>query len=395
MNWTTFLQSAEDYHRLAPFGFSHWLLEHPRFSLQAQGGDDDPDFKRLAGTIAALPDGSRVTFNLDLIPLPGDFPAIRQLLEFLQEQGIDAVRVQDFGLFHYLVEQTVFRLELDPHTGGGHPDWWRVFHATAGERLQVMHLPDQASLAQTRQLVAHFPGRVELLAVGPLLMYHSRRQLFAEDEMTGSSVQGRELQRPGQLFNWRQNRHGCLMYHSHWRWLLPLLTAGEDVSDLRLLFDWRAVPEQLIARLMALQVEPPAADELTEIALQLDREFGLSFIPPDLAGRAETTTTITATAPSATAVATVLHRQHKNYLILQAAVDLELSRGYLLTPPGGSTRPARLLNPRDLNGVSISQVTAGALFFVDSEPEIVTGSRLDCLSPPAENNGGRKLVPVN
>jgi hypothetical protein len=378
MSWTTFMQTPEDFDQLSDSGFTHWLLEHSRFSLQATSQAEDPGFEQLAEVINLLPAGHSAAFNLDLIALPEDFPEIERLLSFLRGRGVNRIRVQDFGLFHHLHKTTRFDLELDPYTGGSHPAWWELFTHLAGPRLRVMHLPDQLSLSMAGQLQERFPGKVELLACGPLLMYHSRRQLFEGDEVSLEGwTTGRERQRPDQNFRWRTGPHGTLMYHNRWRWLLPLLPAGEELSGIRMLFDWRGAPLNLVKTVMGYYRQPPV--DLTEVRTELLRDYGVEFLSPVIQAAVADTDTDTETGDTVSTpyLAVVLHREGKRYLLLQAKAELDLHGEYIFTPPAGEPRTARVRHPRDLNEQPIDRVHAGELFLLDCEAAIVPGSRLE------------------
>jgi len=257
-----------------------------------------------------------------------------------------------------------------------------------------MHLPDQVSLAEAGRLQERFPGQVELLACGPLLMYHSRRQLFDADEVsTEGWVSGRELQRPDQQFSWRAGPHGTLMYHNRWRWLLPQQLENAHLNELRLLFDWRRAPLKLVEAVMGCFQHAPA--DTAEVKAHILRDYGIEFISPSSLGAATDSTPANVDTVSTTPQALVRHREGKKYLLLQAKSELDLQQEYLLSPPGGEPRAARLRHPRDLNEQPIDRVPAGGLFLIDSEAAIVPGSRLDCkVSATSENCGGNEVKPV-
>ena len=134
---------------------------------------------------------------------------------------------------------------------------------------------------------------------------------------------------------------------------------------------------------MELHREPPPPEDLAEVTDDLQRRFGITFTLHHLPGR-EPVPPREAAPP---ALARVLHREGSAYLLLRADTELDLSREYLLQPPGGTARQARLTDPRDCDGQTLRKVRAGELFTAATLPAIVPGT---FLYPPPPAGAGAK-----
>lgn len=138
----------------------------------------------------------------------------------------DAIRVQDVGALGMVRELfPSIALHLILETGHRNLVALQRWAQWCGDRLERMVLSGEIPHAHLSAYAQAFPGKLELLVIGPILLFYSPRHLISPLAGIGAvhQVAANSEESPHKGFRLWENAHGTLMYHTKDLFLLEAI----------------------------------------------------------------------------------------------------------------------------------------------------------------------------
>ena len=191
--------------------------------------------------------------------LQWDLLMTESVLQHTQEQikqvlglGVfHALRVQDVGALQWALEETSHPLHWIAETGNhnlrGLQEWAKII----GERLERLVLSLEISQEGLREVANKLSIPLELLGLGPILLFYTPRHLlqnFADDASEQVKVLATSEESAHKNFPVVQNCHGTFLYHQKHHWLLQhgKELAAMGMTHLRLEVESESLLEQAL-----------------------------------------------------------------------------------------------------------------------------------------------------
>ena len=169
--------------------------------------------------------GVRTLFQWDILMVETVFCELReQVPSLFREGGFGALRVQDAGALQWAFEKTDFPLHWIGEAGPYNLVALKKLEEFFGGRLERLVL----SLQLPREKLSLYSGELhtplELMGLGPILLYYSPRHLLQEQgTFLASSEEGAHRNFPV-----ISNGHGTFFFHQKHHWLLEYT---EDLEE--------------------------------------------------------------------------------------------------------------------------------------------------------------------
>ncbi len=210
MRSVVYLTSAEDLSLFSRVGIQEVILAVKEFSRR--GTLTMSEALKLHSQAQEL--GIKTLFEWDALM---EEPRMRSLVIGLAEQFVfNEIRVRDAGAILWSREHLHCPIQLLLEAGHHNQMSIEAWKLRLGERLSRLIVSPELPLTKLSEWRKNLALPIEILGLGPLLLFHSPRSLLAplgqahEDEIiaTGASEES-----PHKGFPLRENVHGTLMFH--------------------------------------------------------------------------------------------------------------------------------------------------------------------------------------
>lgn len=254
MQFNTFVSSEKDIEDCIKGSIAEVLIEPA--CLSREGAIAIAAAQALSAQAKAA--GIRSVLVWDLLMTEGEFDACSSIVTS-QIGNFDAVRVQCPGALRYLTQNYPGKpVQFIAETGNCNIASLEGYCRVGGSQLERIVLSLQLTAKKVAEYVKRLPVECELLGLGPILLFYSRRRLLAdlaEEENDRIEVFASTSELHDRPLPVVDNIHGTLMYLD--RDLLILDRLHEFGTGL---------PAYLRLDLRAVSRRPNAADGIAEIA---------------------------------------------------------------------------------------------------------------------------------
>lgn len=203
--------------------------------------------------------GVRPVLNWDVLQTEADFQRTCQQLRQLNWTSFSALRVQEMGAMQFALDELNIPLHLILETA--HHNWQAIealldYAKDRIERVVLsLELPKETVADYTQKL--HQRGiEVELMGLGPLLLFYTPRKLLGvrfEDEFTPEWIESLATseESPHSGFAVVENQHGTFMFNPKDHGLIDLLDVVAEVGLDWLRLDLSGVQERALHQELA------------------------------------------------------------------------------------------------------------------------------------------------
>lgn len=216
MNLTTVLYKKEDFEFLELALFDNYLVASKWFSsvgmMDMASAIEAFEKIRLAGKKGIL--------LLDILLSEDDFNTqIDRIRDFIHANDIKTVRVQDIGIFEFILDE--FKdIEIELSLKAGHHNFVSIKNwVNYGKgRVSKVILSTELPRETIKKYAKEIPVPVEVYAFGSILIFHSPRHLLKKemDEYSRNGeiwASGKSEESPHQGFRILDNDRGTFMFH--------------------------------------------------------------------------------------------------------------------------------------------------------------------------------------
>lgn len=224
MRSVVYLTRSEDLALFARIGIEEVIVAVKDFSRR--GTLSMPEAQELHHEARVL--GIKTLFEWDALM---EEPRMRGLVASLPEQFIfNEIRVRDAGAIVWSRDHLSCPIQLLLEAGHHNQLAIVAWKMRLGERLSRIIVSPELPLAKLSQWRTSLAVPLEILGLGPLLLFHSPRALLSPLEDVSSDeivATGASEESPHKGFPLRENVHGTLMFHPK---DLGLLERWEDIA---------------------------------------------------------------------------------------------------------------------------------------------------------------------
>ncbi len=223
--------------------------------------------------------GLRVLLDWDALM---EEPRFLQLSARVKELAaeVDVIRVRDAGAARFVRDELTHPLHLLLEAGHHNLLALESWRQRLGARLERVVVSPELSRQTLKAWQAQLQLPLEILALGPLLLFHSPRALLSVTQdlpalpEEGLFASGKSLESPHKGFPLEENRHGTLMYHPKDLALLERWSELVELPGVVLRFDHTQTPRasDLLGPLLAF-LAGPAEDTLSALRAAWPREW--------------------------------------------------------------------------------------------------------------------------
>jgi hypothetical protein len=157
----------------------------------------------------------KIIVQCDLLVTESKFKALTGLIQQLPPKI--SLRIKDKGLFYWALKNTSFNLQYLAEDGHHNLDALSALESTGGDRLESIALSAQIPRSQLQEMLKALNTPCEVLAIGPLSLFYSPRQLISNiGDQSGKShitAKADSLESPHKGYHFFESVHGTVMYH--------------------------------------------------------------------------------------------------------------------------------------------------------------------------------------
>jgi U32 family peptidase len=220
--------------------------------------------------------GFSVNFEWDALMEEPRFREISQLMLKLPD-GVRAIRVRDAGAALWVRDH----LPQDIHLilEAGHHNLWsiRSWQLRLKDRLKQIVISSELPLKTIQVWSKEIEIPLEILALGPLLLFHSPRKLLSPLDITREEEQifasGASVESPHKGFPLLENSHGTQMFHPK---DLCILDKWSQIQSSGISFyriDHRQENAENISSTILTFLKNPSSETLSDLRSQWSREW--------------------------------------------------------------------------------------------------------------------------
>ena len=178
----------------------------------------------------------------DILMTENDFQQSLKVLAKLPLDKFSAIRVQDIGAYHYLLNQTNFKIQLILESGNHNFEAIKKWESVGGNQLDRIILGLELPKNILKKYISQLTTPCELQVLGKILLFYSPRSLLSKPlelqqefiETTGSSEET-----PHKGFKIIENRHGTFMFLPKDQYLLDVYSELLETNLAAIRFDHR------------------------------------------------------------------------------------------------------------------------------------------------------------
>ena len=378
-HFTTFVSSQADIERCAQAPQVREVLLEPA-SLAREGRLSPTKALELAGLARA--NKLRTVLVWDILMTDDEFTACASLIEEIGPHNFDGIRVQCFGAARYLKERfPKTPIQLIAETA--HCNLLTLQHwcSILEGHLERIILSIQLPADKLAEFVRALPVDCEILGLGKILLFYSRRNLLLKD-FSELGDEWREViaeteESGSRPFPVIDNTHGTFMYLDKDQYILHKLDALGDRCPTYIRLDLRHTNEY-----------PESAHDIvriTELALTNPEELRRSWRRPTIAPffKSNLTTKQFKLLNSELrysrddgCVAEIVATERESHCVLRAIQPFTLPALFNAIDPNGTVVPCEFTTLRYLDGRETTSVDEDQVVIAPWLKRISTGSLL-------------------
>lgn len=170
--------------------------------------------------LALKEQGVSVILEIDILVTENDFAKLIKKIEELDPRLLSRVRVQDPGVLNFFLKNyPKSKIQLVLETGNHNLRGIKKWCEFVGENLERVVLSVELAKEKLREIVGSLNCPVELLGLGPVLVFYTPRKLlsasFDENSLNDEELMalGTSEESPHKGFPLTENQFGTFMYH--------------------------------------------------------------------------------------------------------------------------------------------------------------------------------------
>jgi putative protease len=280
--------------------------------------------------------GVPVTLSWNRLPTENQFQDQAECFRDLWNDSFSAIRVQDPGVFHHVVQDHDVHLMLET---GNHnlPAVEAMLHHGSPKVKRVV-LSNEVPLLTLKHWCSQLSIATEIVALGPLLIFYSPRHLLSPQIETQGILERKGIsEEDGRAFTFIENDSGTLMYLDKTLFLLDRMDLIQEAGITHVSLDANHLkgkkPMETWFRVLVGFQEAHHIEELkNSLGTGITRGFS-SANKTDRQFKHLKNTRLRARLPLANAQ--VLQTVQKKYLVIVTCKELEAGKPYLFATPDG------------------------------------------------------------
>jgi len=280
--------------------------------------------------------GVPVSLSWNRLPTENQFQVQAECFRELWNDSFSAVRVQDPGVFHSVVQDHNVHLILE--TGNHNLPAIQAMVRHGSPKVKRIVLSNEVPLQTLKHWCHQLPVETEIAALGSLLIFYSPRHLLSPQINTQGILEQKGIsEEDGRAFTFVENDSGTLMYLDKTLFLLDRINQIQQAGITHISLDinhlkGNAPMETWFRELMDFN----APQRIEELKNALDTGITRGFSSANKTDRQFKhlkNTRLRARLPLANAQ--VLQTVQKKYLVIVTRKELEAGKPYLFATPDG------------------------------------------------------------
>lgn len=253
MKYISYAESIHDLHTLHECGLKEVILSNNKLSRLCKTNDYLP----LALEARKL--DLKITLEWDILISDQDFDQSIKDFQEIPNDLYDSVRVQDFGVLEYLLNNSSVDIQLILETGNHNLIGINKWVSYIGARLDRLVLSIELNKDKIKEYSSELNCELELLVFGRVLLFYSPRKLLSpissgEKQQVVSNEYleaiGESEESPHKGFPVVENRHGTFMFHVKDLFLLDKYEELENINLNYLRLDLRHLSDLSLLKLI-------------------------------------------------------------------------------------------------------------------------------------------------
>lgn len=366
MRVITQIYSFQEYELFKKAGVNEFILGLKGYSLNGEISCEELMF--MVHSIRENDSGTRLFLDMDLLITEADFEAFSDILSKIPLELFDAVRVRDLGLANHITTLLKHPVHLICESGARNFNAIKAIQEALGPLLHRIVLPYEVTGETLREWSQEFGCEMEILGVGPLRLFYSRRKLLSplipgplpcHAQCSTSFIRNRDL------FDVIEKTFGTLIYFSKDLSLLPywqeLREAG--LTSFRIDRHFNRAPELIEELMRYLQTLDSAL--MKKLKEKWKRPWICGFYKANQTGRNYVPEhERRQTESDEIGIGEVLEASKGNYLIACFEMNLCLPLKVILKTPLNHKVPLSLESVKDFKGRMESRIVKGIPYFL-------------------------------
>lgn len=173
-------------------------------------------------------------FDWDILVSEEEFSKFENLFSKLDQQRLQAIRVQDVGVLQYVLDKTNLPIQLVLESGNRNLIGIKKWSQMLGDRLDRLILSPELDKEELKQIRSEINCPLEVLVFGKILLFYSPRKLLSPQFEKGNDehlkVSGKSEESPHRGFSLIENSHGTFMYNPKDLNLIPYFDEINDIG---------------------------------------------------------------------------------------------------------------------------------------------------------------------
>ena len=308
----------------------------------------------------------------DILMSENVFKGAVDYLESLDMENFHAIRLQDPGAFHFVKRKfPQMKIQLMVERGNHNLEALLSWCRMGGENLERLVLSQEFDKEAIIHLLAKLPVSIELLGLGPILLYHSPRSLLAKEfekqEDHFIDVQASSEEIPLKKFSLIENEQGTFMFYPKDYCLLEYL---DELRKMEVDFFRLDIPldDHHLYFLIADLMENFSEEKVSIIKKRYKKEVIRGFYSVNRSDSLFFKLKNPHIRPSGNFLGEVVEVKKKNYLALilkNKQYSLKPGDDLLFKTPDGKEKRKKILQMRNSSGQKIFQAFAEDLVLLD------------------------------